>query len=123
MIIATSDGGFKFENLNFFFIVISGSKNTKQEIFLRSFFFFFFFLRGRDVGRSVFWIFVFGFFNFLSFKINLPIHITFTISKYDTERNLMFHQNISVKHRSSFLCFGNVRVDVDDGFFCLGIAV
>lgn len=118
MIIATSDGGFKFENLNFL-IVISGSKNTKQEIFLRSFFF----LRGRDVGRSNFIVFFFVFFTFLSFKINLQIHITFTLSKYDTKRNLMFYQNISVKYRLSFLCFSNVRVDVDDGFFCLGIAV
>ena len=121
MIIATSDGGFKFENLNFL-IVISGNKNTKQEIFLRSFFFFSF-LRGRDVGRSNFIVFVFVFFTFLSFKINLQIHITFTLSKYDTKRNLMFYQNISVKYRLSFLCFGNVRVDVDDGFLCLGIAV
>ena len=59
----------------------------------------------------------------LSSPLFSSIHITFTLSKYDTKRNLMFYQNISVKHRLSFLCFGNVRVDVDDGFFCLGIAV
>ena len=44
-----------------------------------SFFFFFSFLRGRDVGRSNFIVFVFVFFTFLSFKINLQIHITFTL--------------------------------------------
>ena len=109
--------------ISIFFYRDFWQQKHKAGDFSTFFFFFFFFFRGRDVGRSVFWVFVFGFFNFLSFKINLPIHITFTISKYDTERNLMFHQNISVKHRSSFLCFGNVRVDVDDGFFCLGIAV
>ena len=120
MIIATSDGGFKFENLNFFCRDFWQQKHKAGDF---STFFFFFFFAGKDVGRSNFIVFVFGFFNFLSFKIKLPIHITFTLSKYDTERNLMFHQNISVKHRLSFLCFGNVRVDVDDGFFCLGIAV
>ena len=109
--------------ISIFFYRDFWQQNTKQEIFLRSFFFFFFFFAGKGCRKVRFWVFVFGFFNFLSFKINLPIHITFTISKYDTERNLMFHQNISVKHRSSFLCFGNVRIDVDDGFFCLGIAV
>ena len=103
--------------------MISDSKNTKQEIFLRSFFFFFFFC-GEGMSEGPISLFFLWFFlTLLSFKINLSIHITFTLSKYDTKRNLMFYQNISVKHRLSFLCFGNVRVDVDDGFFCLGIAV
>ena len=103
--------------------MISGSKNTKQEIFLRSFFFFFFFC-GEGMSEGPISLFFLWFFlTLLSFKINLSIHITFTLSKYDSKRNLMFYQNISVKHRLSFLCFGNVRVDVDDGFFCLGIAV
>ena len=102
--------------------MISGSKlKTQSRKFVIVLFFFF--LRGRDVGRSNFIVFPLVFLTFLSFKINLSIHITFTLSKYDTKRNLMFYPNISVKHRLSFLCFGNVRVDVDDGFFCLGIAV
>ena len=106
--------------------MISGSvisKTQSRKFFFALFFFFFFFFRGRDVGRSNFIVFPLVFLTFLSFKINSSIHITFTLSKYDTKRNLMFYQNISVKHRLSFLCFGNVRVDVDDGFFCLGIAV
>ena len=99
--------------------MISGSKNTKQEIFLRSFFFFLFCGEGMSEGPiSLFLSLFFSLFYLLKliYKFILPLH-------FDTKRNLMFYQNISVKYRLSFLCFGNVREDVDDGFFCSGIAV
>ena len=85
MIIATSDGGFKFENLNFL-IVISGSKNTKQEIFLRSFFFFFFFFfgGGLSVGPILFFFFFFFFLFYLLkliYKFILPLHFLSMIQK------------------------------------------
>ena len=70
-------------------------------------------LRGGD--------FFFLLFHF--FKVNLPINITFALLKYNTKRNFMFYQSISVKHRFFVLCFSNIRIDVDDGFLCLVTAL
>ena len=83
MIIATSDGGFKFENLNFL-IVISGSKNTKQEIFLRSFFFFLFCGEGMSEGpMSLFLFLFFSLFYLLKliYKFIIPLHFLSMIQK------------------------------------------
>ena len=63
--------------------------------FLFFLFLFLFFLRGGDVRGSNFSFFFYFFF----FKVNLLIHITFALLKYNTKRNLMFYQSISVKHR------------------------
>ena len=83
----------------------------------QSWFFFvlFFFFAGRGYqGVQFFFFFTFFFF----FKVKLLIHITFALLKYNTKRNL-----ISVKYRLPVLCFGNIRIDVDDGHLCLGTAV
>ena len=64
---------------------------------------------------------------FFYFSIFLKLIYLFTspfaLLKYDTKRNLMFYQSISVKHRLSVLCFDNIRVDVDNYFLCLVTAV
>ena len=76
-------------------------------------------LRGGDFRGSNFSFFLL----FHFFKVNLPIHITFALLKYNTKRNFMFYQSISVKHGLFVLCFSNIRIDVDDGFLCLVTAV
>ena len=81
------------------------------------FFLFFFFLRGGDV-RDPFFLLLFYFLKLIYLFIS-----PFALLKYDTKRNLMFYQSISVKHRLSVLCFDNIRVDVDNYFLCLVTAV
>ena len=61
-----------------------------------SLFFFFFFCGEGMSGGPIFLLF---FLLFFFLKVNLLIHITFALLKYNTKRNLMFYQSISVKHR------------------------
>ena len=81
------------------------------------FFFLFFFFARRDV-RDPFFLLLFYFLKLITYSYHL-LHFF----KYDTKRNLMFYQSISVKHRISVLCFDNIRVDVDNYFLCLVTAV
>ena len=89
----------------------------QYEFMVFLFSFFFFFSRGGDV-RDPFFLLLFYFLK-LIYLFTSP----FALLQYDTKRNLMFYQSISVKHRLSVLCFDNKRVDVDNYFLCLVTAV
>ena len=98
------------------YIYTSIHSSFQYEFMVFRFSFFFFFAR-RDV-RDPFFLLLFYFLKLITYSYHL-LHFF----QYDTKRNLMFYQSISVKHRLSVLCFDNIRVDVDNYFLCLVTAV